>query len=332
MLPKPEETFYKPSVIGTELCAVIAERYGLALRPVRPLSGGEECETWLASAGDAAYVVRVSPAWRSPVQLQWTHDLMLFLRPQVSAVTAPLRALDGSSLFLYQGYPAAVYPFVTGKPLDRENSAQRHSASVLLAQMHRAALHSPAASAGLSDGRAAAPPDQAVDDPETIQDPDLDAWYAGLLRQPASLTIGPIHGDYYRRNLLVEGDTITGLLDWDDAHVDFLMQEVAWSAWEFCKTPSGDDWYPERARAYFQAYRAAGGPCTEGEFPFAINFIRRRLREEIRGSLSAAAARQYTDEAYTAAELRAFRRLKELPFSGMITEIPARGEPPGVKC
>jgi Ser/Thr protein kinase RdoA (MazF antagonist) len=72
-----------------------------------------------------------------------------------------------------------------------------------------------------------APSATRIEDPASLRDAELDSWHADLVLRPSALTCGPVHGDYYRRNLLVSRGSIRTILDWDDAHPDFLMQEVA---------------------------------------------------------------------------------------------------------
>ena len=298
------------SEMAPALCTAIARVYHLSLEPVRQLSGGEECEIWLASSNDGPLVVRISPRWRSLTQLSFAHDLMLSTRSLLPVVIAPLKATDGSTFFLHNGHPVAIFPFVEGQFLDREDPDHRHAAAHLLAQLHRVMLAVSATRTLPRRHLREAPPGPGIEDLAPLRDPELDAWHASLLKQPATLTCGPIHGDYYRRNLLIRDGTITGVLDWDDAHPDFLLQEVAWSTWEFCQTTSGNDWHPERVRTFLRTYREAGGPCKAEEFTSLIPFVRWRLREEIRFNLAAAAAGENWDPEYVDEELDAFERFR----------------------
>ena len=298
------------SVMTPVLCPAIAKRYHLSLQPVRQLSGGEESETWLTTSDDGLFVVRISPPRRTLAHLVWTHQLMLSLQPLLPAVIVPLRAIDGSTLFLYNEHPIALFPFVEGHHLDREQPSQRLAAAQILAQLHSAMQIAVAASYHITRRVMQISDLPRIEDPDFLQDPELDAWNAALMQQPASYTCGPIHGDYYRRNLLVRDGRIAALLDWDDTHTDFLMQEVAWSAWEFCKAASRDNWHPERVRTYLHAYRDAGGPCKPEEYAMLMPFIRWRLREEIRYHLAAEAAGQDGAPEYVGELLRAFHRFR----------------------
>ena len=299
----------QPTLMTPELRAAITARYALPFEVIRQLSGGEECSIWLVRSGQGQHVVRMSPRWRSLAGLGWTHTLMLAINVVLPIVIAPLAATDGSTLFVHQERPIALFPYVDGHHLDRADPAQREAAAQALADMHRSMLTLSAPDASPRRDLKESPPAPRIEDPASLQDVELDAWHAALLRRPGALTCGPIHGDYYRRNLLVRGGMITAILDWDDAHPDFLMQEVAWSAWEFAKTPAGDDWYRERASAFVPAYRASGGPCQEDEYQMLVPFIRWRLREEVRYNLAAAAVGERWDPEYAEMEMRAFQRL-----------------------
>ncbi len=48
-----------------------------------------------------------------------------------------------------------------------------------------------------------------------------------------------IHGDFHEINLLVKGDKLTGILDWDDCHEDYLVYEIAVFIMSSFVTPKG---------------------------------------------------------------------------------------------
>ena len=297
------------------LCAAIMEHYALSFEVVRSLSGGDECAIWLILSDQGWCAVRISPPWRSLACLGWVHALMLALQPVLPVVIAPLKASNGSTLFVHQENPVALFPYVEGRHVGREDPAQREAAARLLAHLHRAMLTVSVPDSAPVRLLSEAPWAPRSADPAALDDADLDTWHASLMQRLGSFTCGPIHGDYYRRNLLVNRGAITAVLDWDDAHPDVLMQEVAWSTWEFAKTASGDAWHPERARAFVEAYRIAGGPCQAAEYRTLIPFIRWRLREEVRYNLAAAAAGKPWDPDYVDGEIHAFQRLHGQSFA-----------------
>jgi hypothetical protein len=88
------------------------------------------------------------------------------------------------------------------------------------------------------------------------------------------------------------------------------MAEVGWSTWEFAQNWDGDDLFYDRAALFLEAYFAEDPPCSRNEVEQAVNFIRRRLRDEAVHELAAAARGEDWDQEYTEAEMRAFVALR----------------------
>lgn len=300
-----------PQHLPDDLRLMIAQRYGLVPGQSSRLFGGDECVIWKVASCRGPFVVRIIPAFRSPERLIWIHQLTRTLQTIVPEVVAPLSMLNGNTLFHYGDQSVALFPFISGAQLERENPVLRQAAASLLARLHTILLRTISHPVSLErEMLIGEPPLPAAPDLDALVDLELDAWHTTLLQQPDAFTIGLIHGDYYRRNLLTQGEHIIGLLDWDDLHHDFLMQEVAWSTWELCKTPDGDDWYLDRVQSFISHYREAGGPCKPEEYRAMIPFIRWRLRQEIRRHLAAVASGLPGEPEYAAKELRAFERLR----------------------
>ena len=62
-------------------------------------------------------------------------------------------------------------------------------------------------------------------------EPILEAAIRKLYRSPPSKPerIGLIHGDYRNGNFLIDKDTITGILDWEMAHLGDPLEDLAWA-------------------------------------------------------------------------------------------------------
>ncbi len=297
--------------LADELRSTLEAHYGLRLDASTPLLGGEEAWVWQVSSSLGPLVVRMSPVSRSPWRLQWIHQLLLALAPSLPAVLAPLLTLDGSTLVRYQEQSVVLFPFVRGVRLDREQAQLRQAAACLLAQIHTTFLPLTPHPASLERERMLGEGlPKALPDPESLCDPELDRWHRSLLENPACFTVGLIHGDYHRGNLLTQGRQIVAVLDWDAVHTDVLMQEVAWASWEFGKTSSSDDWHLDRVQAFLQGYREAGGPCKVEEYRTVIPFVRWRLREELRRHFAEVEASLPSDPDYATRQLRAFERLR----------------------
>jgi Ser/Thr protein kinase RdoA (MazF antagonist) len=301
-----------PDPLTDELRSTLEAHYDLRFFAAAPLLGGEEALIWQVSSSLGPLVVRMSPAHRSPVRLQQIHQVLLTIAPVLPPILAPLMAPDGSTLLSYHGRVVELFPFVSGEQLDREDARLRQAAAQLLAQVHMTLLSQTQHAASLArKGVVGEQLAHTSTDPPGLHDPDLDRWHRTLRAYPAAFTTGLIHGDYYRGNLLTQEGQIVALLDWDDLHPDFLIQEVAWASWEFGKTASSDDWQLDRVQAFLQDYREAGGPCKAEEYHAIIPFVRWRLRDELRyHHFAQIAAGLPGNPDYAAGQVRAFERLR----------------------
>jgi Ser/Thr protein kinase RdoA (MazF antagonist) len=117
----------------------------------------------------------------------------------------------GSTLFVYQEHPVGLFPYVEGHHVDREDPAQQETAARLLAHLHRAMLTVSVPDSAPVQHLSEASFEPRNADPAALHDADLDTWHAALMQRPGSFTCGQIHGDYYRRNLLVSCRAITAV-------------------------------------------------------------------------------------------------------------------------
>jgi Ser/Thr protein kinase RdoA (MazF antagonist) len=145
---------------------------------------------------------------------------------------------------------------------------------------------------------------------------NMRGWVAQVAPSGRSLHFAPIHGDYYRRNLLVEGDAITAILDWDDCQPEWLALELGRALWEFCKSKRTDSLQATCARAFLQAYQDAGGPVSEAEFDLLVPFIRCTRLVEALSDLGKAARGEVWDAGYTLHNLIALENLQGIDSIG----------------
>ena len=109
---------------------------------------------------------------------------------------------------------------------------------------------------------------------DIVVDPDLDRWEREVSARGVDL---PIHGDFYGGNLLMQGDRIVAVLDWSDAALVPMEQEVAWAMWEFCQNEAGEELVDDVAGASTPiGARAAPRPSRRPST--SIPWDRRRLR------------------------------------------------------
>lgn len=320
-----ERSALERSALDDDLRGALWSGFGIRIDAATPIRGGDECLLWHVMA-PRSLVVRAAPVWRSDAELRWAYGVAAALRAYVPEVVTP----ESPSIVRWRGRALTIWPYVAGRHLDRDRPGDRAAAARLLARLHRAAPRVadpgtrprshpggpadwPRIAAADSPGAApAGPPGAAVagrpraatlaDMADSELDETLASWRSGA---GISAPRGPVHGDFYRRNIL-ECDGRLALLDWDEARTDAVSVELAWSVWEFGHSGSALD--PVRARGFLEEYRRAGGPPYD--IGMVVPFIRDRLRWEVARSRVAAAVGEYHDLAYEADEVRAFAMLR----------------------
>lgn len=169
----------------------------------------------------------------------------------------------GATVVQVDGRPVSLWPYVPGEWLDVEDADLCLQAARILAQVHRVLVDSDIP-----------PRTERIVEPG-LEDRQLDRW----LDEFAQLTRvhHPLHGDFYRGNLLVHGGRITAVLDWDEAWVGPPEFEVASAAREL-GSRWGTDLRP--AQRFVAEYVAAGGTAQRLDDVSLAQLIRRRLRCE----------------------------------------------------
>lgn len=157
-------------------------------------------------------------------------------------VPLPERTLDGMASTIFCGKPAWLFPRLPGThPVD-VNERQCATTGAALARLHEASAKARYTRANPYDADWA---DAALEswrrslgsgDQELLQ--DIAREYR-MLQQTEGLPQGIIHGDLFRDNTLFEGDELTGVIDFYHACEDFLVQDIAITANEWCTDSAG---------------------------------------------------------------------------------------------
>jgi Ser/Thr protein kinase RdoA (MazF antagonist) len=130
------------------------------------------------------------------------------------------------------------------------------------------------------------------------------------------LHFGPVHGDYYRRNLLCVGDGISAVLDWDDSGMEWLTFELAFATFETCEDRATETLPLDRAHAFLAAYEEADGPVPRTDLDLLVSFMRAIRIIEVLLNLNLAAKGQPWDAEYTVHNLVALENLRGLRIGG----------------
>jgi Ser/Thr protein kinase RdoA (MazF antagonist) len=272
------------------LIEAVGERYRLGVSgPTERLEGGYENDLFLVGDGSRRYVVRVEVGPAEPAGLAWEHAFVTALAKTVREVVTPFAAADGSTFFLHEGRAVSVLPFVNGRPADRDRDWE--AAARMLGRLHRAAARidmPPRPGQPSLYDRDWSLPAPSPEVPAALVEagPRIKhelARSASWLRR-TRLPCGPIHGDYYRGNLLVSKGRVVGLVDWRESHVDAWAYELANGIWEFCK--AGDDFDRRRAARFANAYRSEGGVVAPAHDVHLESLMRCRRLVELTWALS----------------------------------------------
>jgi homoserine kinase type II len=306
-----EATATRASVLRAPegLLRTLGARYGLGgLQLGERLTGGYANELYRLASDRGAFALRLDVEPSAP-GIAWEHDVVARLAERVPEIPVPVKALDGETWFRHGGVAFWLLPFVEGSPADRDDERHRLGAARLLARVHAAGLRVPP--------RPDVPPLRRLVWPheptEPLADlrPEIDAarawgieFVAGLRDHP--LVTGVIHGDFFRGNVLFSGDRAVGLVDWEEATVDWQIYDLANAVWEFCKLPDRrNDFDREAANRFVAAYRDAGGTVPLEEDHLLVPFIRvRRIMEVVR-----AASDRHVDWEYQRHNMLSFRNL-----------------------
>ena len=225
----------RPPPVG--LAGAAERHFGLRLRLGDRLEGGFANHVFRVESDVGPLALRAS---HPPVDLDdlgWEHRVTGLLSARVPEVAAPLEAPDGSTWALHQGWALTLLPFAAGGPADRDDEAHRLAAARLLGRLHAAAAE------------LAVPPRPRVralrnldwppvrDFPETFDRGEIERARARAMETVAAIAASRplrehvVHGDFFPGNVLVADGRVTGLVDWEEAHVGWATFELANAVW-----------------------------------------------------------------------------------------------------
>jgi Ser/Thr protein kinase RdoA (MazF antagonist) len=276
-----------------QLARLIEERYNLGSLAVHePLEGGYANDVLRIEAGGSSYVVRVKYPPVVAESIVWEHELVERLALEI--VPVPIRASNGATFFVHDRFAVSVLPYVSGRPAaPGDGPAVAHA----LGRVHEAAARVVLAQ------RPTVPALAEVEWPPARLPGHLERWLPTLeaarewaigwtrtLTAPSS----PIHGDFFPGNVLVEDGRVTGVLDWEEARVDWPAIDLAAGVWHFAETED-----------FVDAYREAGGTVADDTLLPPLIRVKRVL-EVLRAPTD-----RHVDWEYQLENLRAIERLPE---------------------
>ena len=252
-----------------DLACFVAEYDIGGVLACKGIAEGVENTNYILRTEKGAYILTLYEKRVKRDDLPFFMALMEHLSASGVTCPTPIRRRNGKVLGELAGRPAALISFLEGVWIKKPNVEHCGAVGRALAAMHNATLGFPMerpnalSLAGWetlyiqADGRA-----------DSVQ-AGLDAAIAEELafhraHWPQGLPTGVIHADLFPDNVLMLGETVTGLIDFYFAASDFRAYDLAvtHASWTFSDDGSHCD--PVRAQALMRGY-ARGVALSEAE-------------------------------------------------------------------
>ncbi|MGB7406656.1 MAG: homoserine kinase [Pacificimonas sp.] len=246
--------------VAAETLADFLTRYDLGrLVSFKGIAEGVENSNYLVETTGGRFILTLYEKRVDAADLPYFLGLTAHLAAKGLPVPAPVEDREGQALQTLAGRPACLIEFLPGVSISEPTLALASAAGRSLAELHLAAEDYPgtrdngmalgawqdlatACGEGLGKIDAALP---------TLAASELEALQVSW---PTDLPSGTIHADLFPDNVLVTGDTVTGLIDFYFACDDALAYDLAitHAAWAF--DDDGEPLAPEVGDALLAGY------------------------------------------------------------------------------
>lgn len=211
----------------------------------------------------------------SPDDLTYYVDLTTLLNRKGLPVPCPVRDADGIAIHYIQGKPAQIVPRVAGRHPTHPTPEQCRALGSTLARVHQACMDWPVSHPGtrslawLQHTAELLSPHLSVEDRALLEELPR---FEQLTQTRRDLPRAAIHGDLFRDNALFEGDTLTGLIDFNSASEGFLLFDLAVVVNDWCSSED-DSLNPALTSALLDGYRSER-QLTKDELALWNDFLR----------------------------------------------------------
>ncbi|WP_260928311.1 homoserine kinase [Novosphingobium sp. 9] len=257
--------------LGAEDLGALIERFAVGtLTSAKGIAEGVSNSNWLIETDDAGtsrrFILTVYESRTDTAELPFFLDLLDYLAAAGCPVPRTIHDREGASHLWIEApdgrKPLALIEFLPGVSVSEPTSEQARAVGGALAQLHLAAASfegarvntlGPVAWRELLDACTR----QGLDS----IDPDLGALVARELAAlergwPEHLPRGIVHADLFPDNVLMLGDSVTGLIDFYFACTDLLAYDVVVTHAAWCFSDDGREFYPALSAALIEGYEA----------------------------------------------------------------------------
>jgi len=227
--------------VSAEALAAFLARYEVgALVSAKGIAEGVENSNYLVDTTGGRFILTLYEKRVSADDLPFFLAMLDHLADRGLPVPRALKDRGGAAIQRLEGRPACLIEFLAGVSISHPTPAQARAAGAALASMHRAlADFAPIRANALGpDGWSALLMRCGADldriEPGLASRVDT-ARHEVLASWPGDLPRSAIHADLFPDNVLMRGDTVTGLIDFYFACTDIRAYDLAvmHSAWTF---------------------------------------------------------------------------------------------------
>lgn len=254
--------------LGGEALGAIIEAFDVgALVSAKGIAEGVSNSNWLIETAGAddqntRFILTMYEQRTDVGELPFFLDLLDHLAARGCPVPRTIHDRAGASYRFHDGKALALIEFLPGISVDAPSPAQAHAVGGALAQVHLAAADFPASRANslaLADWQALA--DACGPAGLTSIDPGLADLVARelavLMREwPSDLPRSVIHADLFPDNVLMLGDSVSGLIDFYFACTDITVYDLAITHAAWCFGDAGRRFDAEVSQALLAGYKA----------------------------------------------------------------------------
>lgn len=230
--------------VSAESLATFLAKFDVGeLVSAKGIAEGVENSNYLVDTDRDRFILTLYEKRVAAGDLPYFMSLLNHLAEKGLAVPPAIKDREGVEIHELEGRPACLIRFLTGVSVSHPTPAQALAAGRAMGEMH----------AALTDFSAVRPNSMGVDTWQPLFDrcgDGLDSIAEGLRDEvgaairtqvsgwPHHLPKGTIHADLFPDNVLMRGDTVTGLIDFYFACTDVRMFDLAimHSAWSFDAT------------------------------------------------------------------------------------------------